>query len=198
MLPSTHLDPGVVVAKCHPTPGILDIGRIPGGTDELTANVAADLRTAGFVSEERPDILAWKRRKLPLDVGNGVDASFRQDAASKELAERAGAEGERVLSAAGLTVVTAAEDGERRGALLRRREDVPAAGGSTWQSLQRGSGDSEIDYLAGEVVLLGRLHGIPTPASEAIVAATRQLAATRGPARSLDAASVLVELDTGK
>jgi 2-dehydropantoate 2-reductase len=35
-------------------------------------------------------------------------------------------------------------------------------GGSTWQSLARGH-DLEGDYLNGEIVLLGRLHGVPTP-----------------------------------
>ena len=35
-------------------------------------------------------------------------------------------------------------------------------GSSTWQSLQRGS-TLETDFLNGEIVLLGRLHGIPTP-----------------------------------
>ena len=35
MLPSGHLEPGVVAQKCHPTPGILDVGRIPRGVDEL-------------------------------------------------------------------------------------------------------------------------------------------------------------------
>jgi 2-dehydropantoate 2-reductase len=34
---------------------------------------------------------------------------------------------------------------------------------STWQSLQRGTGRIEVDYLNGEVVLLGRLYGVPTP-----------------------------------
>jgi 2-dehydropantoate 2-reductase len=34
---------------------------------------------------------------------------------------------------------------------------------SSWQSLQRGTGRIEVDYLNGEVVLLGRLYGVPTP-----------------------------------
>lgn len=195
MLPSTHLEPGLVVAKCHPTPGILDIGRIPAGTDAVTSHVASDLRGAGFVSEERADILAWKRRKLLLNVGNGVDASFRQGAGAEELTGRAVAEGERVLAASGVSVVTADEDRERRADLLRRREDVPPAGGSTWQSLERGTGDSEIDYLAGEIVLQGRLHGILTPVCEAIVEATRELARCGGAPRSLDADSVIQTLD---
>ena len=194
MLPATHLEPGVVVAKCHPTPAILDIGRVPAGTDDTTAAVAADLEAAGMESRQREDIWAWKRRKLLLNLGNGVDASFTEDAAADALAERAVEEGERVLAAAGLSVVSAEQDAERRGSILQRRADVDRQGGSTWQSLSRGTGDSEIDYLAGEVVLQGRLHGVPTPANAAIVRATRHLTATGGAPRSLDAREVLARL----
>ncbi|NPD05275.1 2-dehydropantoate 2-reductase [Nocardioides sp. zg-1308] len=194
MLPATHLEPGVVVAGCHPTPAILDIGRIPHGTDATTAAVAADLHAAGIASEERADIMAWKRRKLLLNLGNGVDASFAQDEAADELAERAVAEGERVLAAAGVSLVTAEEDRERRGSVLQRRTDLERRGGSTWQSLTRGTGDSEIDYLGGEIVLQGRLLGLPTPVNEAVVAATRHLARTGGEPRSLQASDVLARL----
>ncbi len=194
MLPSTHLEPGVVVAGCHPTPAILDIGRIPGGTDDTTAAVAADLGAAHIESVQRDDIMAWKRRKLLMNLGNGVDASFAQGDAADELAERAQAEGERVLTAAGLSYVSAEEDRERRGTILQRRPDLERRGGSTWQSLARGTGDSEIDYLAGEVVLQGRLHGVRTPVNEAVVAATRSLTRSGGAPRSLDAASVLASL----
>jgi 2-dehydropantoate 2-reductase len=194
MLPATHLEPGVVVAACHPTPAILDIGRIPGGTDETTAAVARDFRAAGIACEERADVLAWKRRKLLMNLGNGVDASFAQGDAADELAERALTEGERVLAAAGVTLVTAEEDKARRGTILQRRHDLERRGGSTWQSLSRGTGDSEIDYLGGEIVLQGRLHGVPTPVNEAIVAATRHLARTGRAPRSLDAAEVLASL----
>jgi 2-dehydropantoate 2-reductase len=143
---------------------------------------------------ERDDIMAWKRRKLLLNLGNGVDASFAQGDAADELAERAQAEGERVLAAAGLPFVSAEEDRERRGSILRRRPDLERSGGSTWQSLARGTGDSEIDYLAGEIVLQGRLHGVPAPVNEAVVAATRALAFAGGSPRSLDAAEVLARL----
>ncbi|MBS2939308.1 ketopantoate reductase family protein [Nocardioides sp. J2M5] len=194
MLPSSHLEPGVVVAACHPTPAILDVGRVPGGTDATTAAVAADLRTAGIASEERDDIMAWKRRKLVLNLGNGVDAAFAPGPAADELASLAQAEGERVLAATGLSVVTAEDDTARRGDLLRRRPDLERRGGSTWQSLQRGTGDSEIDYLAGEVVLQGRLLGLPTPVNDAVVAATRSLAYAAGAPRSLDPAAVLATL----
>jgi 2-dehydropantoate 2-reductase len=39
----------------------------------------------------------------------------------------------------------------------------PRGGGSSWQSITRGTGSIETDYLSGEIVLLGRLHGVPTP-----------------------------------
>ncbi|WP_210439949.1 ketopantoate reductase family protein [Nocardioides xinjiangensis] len=194
MLPATHLEPGVVVASCHPTPAILDIGRFPGGTDATTAAVSADLRAARIESVEREDIMAMKRRKLVMNLGNGVDASFVEGEEADRLAELAQAEGEQVLAAAGATVVSAEEDRARRGSILVRRPDLERRGGSTWQSLTRATGDSEIDYLAGEVVLQGRLLGLPTPVNEAVVAATRRLAATGGAPRSLDAGAVLAAL----
>ncbi|NUT26811.1 MAG: ketopantoate reductase family protein, partial [Streptomyces sp.] len=42
----------------------------------------------------------------------------------------------------------------------------PRGGGSSWQSLTRGTGTIEADYLNGEIALLGRLHGVPTPLNE--------------------------------
>jgi 2-dehydropantoate 2-reductase len=42
------------------------------------------------------------------------------------------------------------------------------ANSSSWQSLQRGTGTIETDFLNGEIVLLGRLHGIPTPVNAAV------------------------------
>ena len=55
----------------------------------------------------------------------------------------------------------------RRGDLLSlaRVGGARRGGGSSWQSLARGLGSIETDYLNGEIVLLGRLHGVPTPAN---------------------------------
>lgn len=194
MLPSTHLEPGVVVAKCHPVPGILDLGRVPDGTDHLTGSVSADLRDAGFASVPRSDIMAWKYRKLLMNIGNGVDAACAEGKAADELAQRAQAEGEAVIRAAGIPLVTAEHDRHRRGDILQRRPDAAPPGGSTWQSVTRGTGSTEVDYLAGEIVLLGRLHGVPTPACELIQRVTNDLARRGAEARSLDAADLLTRL----
>ncbi|WP_201300045.1 ketopantoate reductase family protein [Nocardioides sp. AX2bis] len=195
MLPCTHLEPGLVVEKSAVAPGVLDVGRVPGGTDDVTAAVSADLRRAGFESEERAAVTAWKRRKLLMNLGNGVDAAVVPGDDADELVRRARAEGEALFVALGLPCTSAAEDRLRRGDLIRRRDDVDDDGGSTWQSLTRGTA-SEIDYLAGEVVLLGRLHGVPTPVNAAVQALTRRLAASGGRPRSIDAASVLGDLPT--
>ena len=41
-------------------------------------------------------------------------------------------------------------------------------GGSSWQSLARGTGSIETDFLNGEISLLGRRHNVPTPANSAL------------------------------
>ena len=50
------------------------------------------------------------------------------------------------------------------------RFDIPEGdsfvGGSTWQSLVKGAPTLETDFFHGEIVLLGRLHGVPTPTNE--------------------------------
>lgn len=166
MLPSLHLEPGTVVEKCGPTPGILDLGRFPAGTDDLAGRVAADLRSAGFASVPRADVMAWKHRKLLVNARGDVAAVLGRGEAARAYADRVLAEGEAVLAAAGVAVVTAEEDDVRRGDVLRARPDVDAfPGNSLRQSLERGL-DPEIDYRAGELVLRGRLHGVPTPAAE--------------------------------
>jgi 2-dehydropantoate 2-reductase len=198
MLPSAHVEPGVVIQQCWPTPGILDIGRFPGGADEMTTTSAADLVRAGFVSEPRPDIMAWKYRKLVLNLGNAVQAACRPGKEADELARRAREEGEAIISAAGIPMVSETADRERRGNILRGRPRAESTrGGSTWQSISRGTGNVETDYLAGEIVLIGRLHGIPTPVNELLQHATNELARRRGRVTSLDAASLLAALVSG-
>jgi 2-dehydropantoate 2-reductase len=108
--------------------------------------------------------------------------------------ELAVAEAEQVFLAAGIDPVTEAEDEVRRGDLLQLRPVAgePRAGGSTWQSLQRGSG-VETDYLNGEITLLGRLHGVPTPTNAALQRLMRE-AASRGDAPGTMAPAQLLSL----
>jgi len=195
MLPSGHLEPGVVVQRCHPTPGILDIGRFPAGVDATAEAVADDLRRAGFESVPRPDIMAWKHRKLVMNLGNAVQACCAPGPATDELYDLVKVEGERTLAAAGIPVVSEDDDKERRGDILRRPGRHPGIrGGSTWQSVARGVGAVETDYLSGEIVLIGRLHGVPTPANELLQRVTGELARAGGDVGSLDGADLLAQL----
>jgi len=193
MLPAAHLEPGVVVQQSHPLAGILDLGRYPCGTDAVADDVAAMLRASQFLSEVREDIMAWKHRKLIMNLGNGVTAVFRPGPAADELASRARAEAEDVLAAAGIPVVPADEDGRRRGSFLagRVRDDVH---GSTWQSVARGHTEVETDYFNGEIALQARLIGRSAPVNEYLQGVTADHARHARPPRSLDAAEALSHL----
>ncbi len=194
MQPCAQLEPAVIVQQCHPVPGILDIGCFPSGVDSATEAISADLRAAGFVSEPRPDIMAWKHRKLIMNLGNGVQACFRPSPEADRLQELAREEGEATLAAASIPVVSHEDDVARRGDILQGRTRSDAFG-SSWQSLARGAGNIEADHLNGEIVRLGRLHGVATPANELIQRLSNQLAASRGEPRSLDAAEALILLE---
>ncbi len=197
MMPASHLEPGRVTVHSAGRPGLLDIGRYPTGVDDVDLAVSADLVTAGFESVPRPDAMAWKHRKLLMNLGNAVDAACTPGDAAQELVRRCRAEGEQVLAAAGVAVTSQDDDLARRGQLLRPLVDREGVGSSSWQSVQRGTGDVEADHLNGEVVLLGRLHGVPAPANERARRTVNDLVRRQGPPRSVDAASLLAALDGG-
>jgi 2-dehydropantoate 2-reductase len=183
MMPTQHLEPGVVVAHSVAATGILDLGRFPDGTDAIDDELADALRASRFESEARPDIMRWKYRKLLSNLGNAVQALCGAGAGWRETGpawELLVTEAERVLAAAGIDPVTEAADDERRADHLRLGDvdGLPRQGGSTWQSLSRGAG-IETDFLNGEIALLGRLHGVPAPANARIQELMTQ-AATRG------------------
>jgi len=196
MAPTWHLEPGVVRAYTHAAAAILDIGRWPAGVDDVTEAVAAAFGSSGFESLARPDIPRWKYAKLLLNLGNPVDALCTRDGADFErLAKLARQEGEAVLDAAGIEYVSAAEDRERRGDILRiiPVNDEARPGASTWQSLARGL-PVEVDHLNGEIVLLGRLHGVPTPVNQLLQEETHRAASDRTPPGSIAAADLLARL----
>ena len=186
-LPADHLEPGLVQSYGAPHPGVLDIGRYPAGVDAVAETVATDLRRAGFHVNVDPKVLRSKHRKLLLNLGNALDALGGQEAWNSPLPGRAHEEAKDLLERLGIEVLTLAEEQARGGDLA---DPVPIgdhqkAGSSTWQSLARGAGEVETDYLNGEIVSLGRQHGIPTPVNEALQLITRQAAVERRAAGSM-------------
>lgn len=194
LAPTAHLEPGRVSIFTADASAIFDIGRWPCGLDDTAEAIAAAFRAAGFESIARPDIARWKYAKLLLNLGNPVDALCPSDDDARDLTARALAEGRAVLDAAGIETATEEEDRARRTALhMAPIRGARRTGGSTWQSLARGQ-PVEVDALNGEIVLLGRLHGVPTPVNELLQAETHAAVADgRGP-DATPAASLLARL----
>jgi 2-dehydropantoate 2-reductase len=172
-LPATHVEPGVVIAHSAPLSGILSVGRYPHGVDPVAQRIGADLSRSTFDAPVVADVMRWKYGKLLKNLNNAVDAILAKkdpgaDELATELSRACQDEGEAVLTAAGI----AYNSDEERRALQGDRmsfqpiEGAPRGGGSTWQSLARGAGSVEADYLNGEIALLGRLHGVPTPVND--------------------------------
>jgi 2-dehydropantoate 2-reductase len=170
MCPAGYLTPGVVQAWTYPISGLLDIGRYPSGVDETAHTIAAALSRSTFQSEVRPDIMRWKYGKLLMNLGNAIEALCGIPARSGPVPALARQEGIACLRAAGIDFVAESEDKLRRGDLLRIGVIAGQSrqGGSSWQSLFRQTHHIEADYLNGEIVLLGRRHGVPTPVNAAL------------------------------
>jgi 2-dehydropantoate 2-reductase len=181
MLPAAHLEPGVVEASSAPCSGVLDIGLATGGSDAVDRDLADALRAGRFVADPEDRVMARKRAKLLLNLFNVLDAACGRQAGIGDIGRAAQAEGEAVFRAAGLAWSTTEEDKARRGDHIQPRPigGQERGGGSTWQSLARGAGSTEADYLNGEIVLLGREHGVPTPVNAGLQRLARHLATTR-------------------
>jgi 2-dehydropantoate 2-reductase len=193
MAPTAHVEPGVVQAQSAPINGLLDIGRYPFGVDATATAVAGALGAATFESVPRDDIMRWKYAKLLMNLGNAVQATCAPDDAARDLVRAARREGEATLDAAGIDRASPDEDRERRGDLLTVRPISGAmrGGGSTWQSFARGTGSVEVDYLNGEIVLIGRRIGIPTPVNHMLCEVTNRMARERAAPQSASAAELL-------
>ncbi|HCT80213.1 MAG TPA: 2-dehydropantoate 2-reductase [Micromonosporaceae bacterium] len=194
MFPATHLTPGVVAAHSLPVPAILNIGRYPSGVDERASQVAQAFQSAGIVSEPLPDIMRWKYTKLLMNLGNALQAVC---GSAPEVSKLVRDEGEQVLRKAGIDFASAQENRGLRADLLQVHDAIgqPRTGGSSWQSVARGTGSIESDFLNGEIVLLGRLHGVPTPYNEHARRMANLVARSKGAAGSMTSQEWLSKLD---
>ena len=166
MLPSAHLEPGVVQASSAPVTGALNIGRYPSGVDERAEQIAAAFESSTLLSVPDEAIMAQKHAKLVMNLGNAVEALTGPLQSGDELIRRVRQEANDVFAAAGIAVAPRGHDAAQREQItMRPIGGERRGGGSTWQSLARG-GRVESDYLNGEIVLLGRLHGVDTPVNE--------------------------------
>lgn len=192
MLPATHLEPGVVEVSGTPVAGILDVGRYPQGLDATTEAVASALDGHGFSSLAVPDVMRRKYAKLLMNLGNALDAACGGGARRSPLMAMAREEAKACFAAARIDHASEEEDRVRRGDIVQVKPigGKPRGGGSTWQSLARGTRRTEVDALNGEIVLLGRLHGVPTPANEVLQEVATRLAREGAAPGSVDVAEL--------
>lgn len=171
-LPATHLRAGEVITQAENAGGVLDTGCYPGGVDATCETLCADLREAGFSAEPDPQVMRKKYAKLLTNLGNAPQALLPAEDQAQEGAGQL--HRQMVKEALACFAAAGIECADRKAthaqlAQIGYHEEVAGesrAGGSSWQSLARGTGDIEADYLNGEVVRLGRLYGVATPANE--------------------------------
>lgn len=166
-MPVVHLEPGEVIIRTTPRSGMLHLGRVPGGVvddhdRQLLSQVSEDLIAANLDAPQPEDVMAWKYRKLISNLGNVFQALVARNGDWRPLVVSAEQEATDILDAAGITVISSAEEAQVRafGFEIKAVPGVPEfVGGSTWQSLTRGTGNLETDYLNGEIVSIAHRIG---------------------------------------
>ncbi|TPL45248.1 2-dehydropantoate 2-reductase N-terminal domain-containing protein [Mesorhizobium sp. B2-4-6] len=178
MLPADYDTPGQVAAYFAPRIGAFDIGRYPSGTDGTVEKLCRVLSASGFVVDPRDNVMSSKYRKLLANLRNIIEAALAETELQRKWYAKARAEAEAVLTAAGI-------DWDKTDAMAREELSITAipgrtrVGSSTLQSIVRGTGSLETDFLNGEIVLLGRLNGMATPVNSALCKLSIELASGR-------------------
>jgi len=162
---AASLVPGRVQCYTEPSGGVCDIGTFPRGLSPVAATVAEHFVGAGFDTRADDNIMRWKYGKLLGNLANALQALVDDLTGLGDVYEGLRAEAETCYDAAGIDYVPWADQEARFGAVmpLALIDGKPFPGGSSWQSLTRGSPRLETDYLNGEITLLGKLTGVPTP-----------------------------------
>lgn len=195
LTPARFTETGKVTVGGQPQLGVVTVGRFPAGRDATSRLIVADLDTAGYLAEESADIRRWKSAKLLHNVRNVLELFDGADDIRARIGEALVDEARDALQAAGYSLAAPSERTiDISGWRTATDSGIQPGQQSTWQSFTRGA-SSEVDYLNGEIVLLGRLHGIPTPWNDAVQVVAGRLA-QRGNfsgALPLDAIRALVD-----
>lgn len=186
-MPAVMAAPGELVVRCDRPHGQFHMSRYParvGGLDSsddavLLAALAAQWASAGLMVPLPVDAMPWKNRKLIGNLGNAVQALLGEQEAGQDIVAAARQEALALYTAAGIEMNSEDDEHRFREQLVVR--PVPGAptrmGGSTWQSLARGTGSVETDYLNGEIVALAHRLGRRAPVNATLARLLRQAAA---------------------
>lgn len=190
--------------------GALEVAR-----DPALAPYVASFAAAGLPLTQHPDMDAVLWAKLMLNLNNPVNAL-----SGLPLKEELSQHGYRAVLSLAQRELLAVGAATGRGAAkltplppawvprLLLLPDVvfravaqsmlaidPVARSSMWEDLELGR-TTEIDWISGEVVRLGALHGVPTPVNQALVRMVRD--AERGGRRDWGAAELLEAVRDGR
>jgi 2-dehydropantoate 2-reductase len=189
-----YAEPGCII---HTTGKTLVLGRYPEDaavSDRLAFAVGRDLEAAGFKVSVFERIMAVKWSKLVLNTSNAVHALTGMpmiEACNVPEVQQFVAdlwdEGLDVLDAAGVDYRPLPGHPELRTITAGLRQTVPPKAPpadpdlgfypSTWQDLDLGRGDTELPYLNGEIIALGRQYRVPTPLNNLLERLVEDMAA---------------------
>ncbi len=182
MLSAVQLDPEIITL---PRGRDIAIGLYPAGVDDLSRQMCADLRRAGFDAIASAHVMAMKWGKLIANLNNATNAitgywleKSMADPEMRRLMLEVREEGLRVLDASGIEAEP--PEGEPSPIRIRQmtaklREPVEAGRAerelpperrtyaSMWQDLELGRQSNEARFLNGEIVELGKRAGLATP-----------------------------------
>ena len=201
-VPGVYLEPGEVINARAGHYGYVEVGCYPVGVDSLCTAVVEDLAAAGFAAAVNPTVMRAKGAKCLGNLANAVTAITGSQRGADAFMARARDEARRVWHAAGIEF----EESEQFAARREQRyhgsdrwppgHGAPHRGGSSWQSLIRGAGSIESEFLNGEVVQLGRMLGIPAPYNEVLWLRAEQMARDATPPGCFSIAELTREADS--
>jgi 2-dehydropantoate 2-reductase len=183
MSPASYLEPGRVEVFSAPVIGVLDVGRWPNSVDQPAIELANAFSDSGFASMATDEIETLKWGKLLSNILNALEVLCGRDATGDALADRVHEEAVACLSANGVDVARATSLAEERSALVNYHSigGIRRVGSSSFQSVLRGTGNAETDYLNGEIVALGRRYDIATPVNDLLQRRANEMARSGQP-----------------
>jgi 2-dehydropantoate 2-reductase len=155
--------PGEVIVRGAPLRGVFHVGRYGISSESsddarLLDRLSRDWNAAGCVIRRPDSVMEWKYRKLLSNLGNVLQALLGDTSGAEDVQRAAESEARTILCAAGITFTGDEESRagwQPEGLSFRSVPGGPALlGGSSWQSLVRGTGTIETDFLNGEIALI--------------------------------------------
>jgi 2-dehydropantoate 2-reductase len=169
--------PGVVIDGSSGKETVM--GEVDGSLSQRSQDIAALFSAAGLLTHATANIMSTVWDKLLVNAATGAVSAISglpygplyEQAALAEVAFAAVAEGMAVAKALGVPIGFSepSQPWLKAGAGLPR-EFKP----SMLQSLEKGS-ITEIDFINGAIVELGKQHGVPTPVNATLLACIKAL-----------------------